>query len=228
MPLPRPAGAVFCALLLLPVSHSAADDVVWTRPQARRPADTALLPVTHRLGDPRAAQFVENRLARALCGPPASGWMLPDPARRRLVRRTAATWNQLDSLTARMWRSGGVDSIVARDVSRRLGVPAVLGICIEQWERRDRSVPDRMHASIHLQAALVDSNGIVLWRVAGAHTAATLEPQRIGMAQVAYRTNPEDWGVPWTGADPCWAPDFDRAVCELFARWRVSLPGASP
>jgi hypothetical protein len=220
---------VFLLLLsLAPAVHAAPAprDTVWTcQDLASRPIrEIASLPVVNVVDDARAPAFVEDRIGPHFCQRTRQSWLMPDAARRKLERQTRRPYSQLDSLARQIWIAVRVDSLTARDVARQLQVQSVLCIRIDRWERLEVWAPRRTRAFVAMRAALVDSGGAVLWTVSGENSAPTSLRFQTELAENESPSWFKDWGVPLATADRRRAPDFDKAVSELLARWVKRFP----
>jgi len=201
-------------------------DDVWTHPDiaAHRIREIAVLPIVNVVDEARAPAYVEERIGLRFCDQTPQLWILPAEARKLLERTTRQPYSQLDTLSSQIWREGVLDPVQARDVARQLGVESVLCLRINQWERRKDYTAASMRAFVVMQAAVVDSAGVVLWTISGENWAPTSHEQQVALEEANIPRGSKEWGVTTTSAYRRWAPDFNQAVSGLLERWGKGFP----
>ncbi len=227
-----------CCLVLVLISslvlsaHAARAprDTVWTHADvaSRAIREIAVLPAVYVLDDGRVATFVEARVGPHFCNRTRMSWITPDEARRKLERRSRHPYTQLDSIARQVWKSAQVDSLIAGDVARQLGVQSVLCLRVDRWERLETWETRRMRASVGLRAALVDSGGAVLWTISGESSSPTSTKFQADLAEYAHGSALQEWGVPVHTGEMRRAPDFDKAIAEVLERWTKEFPLSRP
>jgi hypothetical protein len=213
-------GGIFtalCGMIALALAVGSADaagsrrDRAWCDPAlSEHPLSTiAILPVVSVTGDERAESWVEN------------GWTLfYDQAKTNWVSaadvRGRIPEARLAAVRDEVWHQGRPSAQAAVDLARSLAVDAVLSVRVDRWE-----IADGGRAMVELSAVLTAADGSCLWSISGlaGHGRAPGSRDRNFSGDMTWFWRPEL--QPREPQDP-----LGLAMCTLFARWAVALPGA--
>lgn len=227
LPLTRTLPALTVVLLLVTgaAPPRKPTDVVWIHPDRARlnVGSIAILPVVALDGDARAVTIVEKALPWQWV-PTGHGWLQASSSQEKL-RAARDGQALLQKLTEQVRHSGRMDSVIAQRLARLVPLGAYLVVRVDAWRQyeRDRTQLRAKPSSttIGLTAALVDSNGTLLWSISGSEV--TREAQ--GASQLAegglggpMGIRPGALGIGLQTVST--APTFEDVLSKLLARWR--------
>lgn len=209
--------AALCAVIVLvPIADDAGAagskrDRTWCDPALGEQALSriAILPAVSVIGDERAESWVENGWTLFYDQAKAT-WVSAADVRARLPEA------KLVSLRDEVWQKGRPSAQAAVDLARSLAVDAVLSVRVDRWE-----IADGGRAMVELSAVLTAADGRCLWTVSGlaghGRSPGSRDQNFNGDMTWFWRPSLQ----PRESQDP-----LGLAMCTLFARWSVALPGA--
>jgi hypothetical protein len=217
---------IVTALVALPLGAAPkkerTTDKVWTRSDLAdfRVERIAMIPVVTASNDLPSEKQVEVALAQAL-GASGYRWISPTVS-RELLRAAAPNDSLLRAVRQQILAGVRVDSLASPRVCAKLRCRALLGVRIDQWEKRELEwgQSGKPSTSIQLRAALVDSTGALLWSVSTNETAEGQYHEAgsgtIGVTGGGLQRNP----VTGQGG----APEFAEVIQTIAQRWAKAFP----
>jgi hypothetical protein len=212
-------------------------DVVWIHPDKTRlnVGSIAILPVVALDGDARAVTIVEKALPWKWV-PTGHGWLQASSSQEKL-RAARDGEALLQKLTEQVRHSGRMDSVIAQRLARLVPLGAYLVVRVDAWRQyeRDRTQLKAKPSSttIGLTAALVDSNGTLLWSISGSEVIG----EERGESQAGRRPSFEGGLGGPMGIRPgalgiglqtvSTAPTYEDVLARLLARWKPLFPTAT-
>ena len=210
-------------------------DAIWKSPALphARVLRIAVLPVVSVTDDHRAELLVEDCVERQSIHD-AHAWIQAKESADRLRSAVTEHDSPLRAVSRQVFRRARVDAPTARRISRLLSADALLSIRIDRWERwvggaqhesefsAERTAALPVRAFVRLEAALLDSDGNVLWRFSGREAVKT--PLKL-LAKLD--TGPGNWELRERYGFGIWPEDFRDAVSALVDRWMSLLPPRS-
>jgi hypothetical protein len=210
-------NAALCGIIALALTTGIADaagsrrDRTWCNPAlGERPLSIiAILPAVSVTGDARAESWVENGW-RLFYDQAKTTWVPAADVRERIPEA------RLEAVRDEVWQRGRPSAQAAVDLARLLAVDAVLSVRVDRWE-----IVDGGRAMVELSAVLTDADGSCLWSISGlaGHGRALGSRDRNFNGDMTWFWRPQL--EPREPQDP-----LGLAMCTLFARWSVALPGA--
>ncbi len=117
---------------------------------------------------------------------------------------------------AQLWRSGEINPATAASLAQLMGVDAVLGVRIDEWEIVDGGI-----GAVAMTATIHGADGPRLWGISGLAS--------LGHGRRSYEGN-FDWNLTrfWDASLEPQDGDrvLDAALCKLLIRWAPSMPEA--
>jgi len=180
-----------------------------------------MLPVATFDNSLETERIVQSSVAAALKG--AGYRWLSAPATRALIKTGEGGDSLLKVLREDILENVQLDSTLATTICERLRIDAVLTVRVDQWEKREIEWNEsgKPSTTVHIQAALVDSSGVLLWRVDGNETVEGLYRQAVGSDVIGVKGSGLGLkAVTGSGG----APGYEQALEPLVKRWADSFP----
>jgi hypothetical protein len=226
------AGAALAAAALLASVPLAAPkrlpktDRIWTHPQIATFGieRIAVLPIATFDGNLDAEKQVELAFGQSF-RTTAHRWVPATSSRDQMRARAGGSDSLVKAVKAMLLQQDRIDSLTAQRLCGMLRCDAVLGIRVEQYERRqlEWNEAGKPSTSVRLRATLVDTLGRLAWVATGSEVGEgsynTPGAGVTGMTASGLENKPM--------SAQAGAPRFVEVLVPLFQRWVEHFPAPS-
>jgi hypothetical protein len=196
-------------------------DIFFTAPDlaAYGVTSIAMLPVASYDKNSKAEQMVMARLGQKLKD---TGYRWVSAPTAKAMLHVTVGDSVLKLVTDDVLAEGRVDSLRAPLVAAKLRTDALLCVRVDQWEQQQIlwNQSGRPNTTVRLSAALVDSNGALLWSASSSETGEGPynDPSTNPLGMKATTLEP----TPLTGqAGP---PEYGEVLERILLRWEPRFP----